>query len=323
MNKPNKIANLFNQTVYDLLLHQKNNGLLKKILNKILSYCEHWVLRNGSVLVQYNLYGKHIVLPWDHALPRILKEVPQYSHNLARLGRYVQRKYKDMLFIDIGANIGDTVLLQRTEAKYPILCIEGDPFYYSLLEKNVSAEPDVALVQAFVGDTDKLHHGLIDRHFGSGTIYYDKGADKIYTKTLQTIIQEHTSFAAAHMLKIDTDGFDLKIIRGARNYLKKAKPVLFFEYDPFYLLKQGDDGLSIFHLLQTIGYRDILVYDNLGNFIISSKVSDARMLQELHAYYSGRHGKTYCDLCVFHKNDLDLFEYVRTQELQFFQQARK
>jgi FkbM family methyltransferase len=323
MNTSHKKATLFSQSVYDLLLHQKNDGLLNKIFIKLLRYCEKWILRNGSVVVRYDLCGKDVILPWEHTLPYILKNVPHYAFNLARIGCYVQKKYKEMHFIDIGANIGDTVVLQRTEAKYPILCIEGDPYYYSVLENNVSAEPDVTLVHAFVGDKNELHDGLIDRHSGTGTIYYGGGVDKIRTKTLQTILHEHPNFANAKMLKIDTDGFDLKILRGARNYLKKEKPILFYEYDPFFLFRQGDDGLSIFPLLHAIGYRDILVYDNLGDFIVSCTVSDTRILHELHAYYSGRKGTMYYDLCVFHKNDADIFEYARTQELHYFCNSRK
>jgi hypothetical protein len=35
------------------------------------------------------------------------------------------------------------------------------------------------------------------------------------------------------MLKIDTDGFDTLILKSAVDFLKRAKPIIFFEYDPF------------------------------------------------------------------------------------------
>ncbi len=134
---------------------------------------------------------------------------------------------------------------------------------------------------------------------------------------------EYPQFIHTKMIKIDTDGYDLIILRGALKYLETSKPVLFFEYDPYFLQQQDDNGLSIFPILQKIGYQDIIIYDNIGALLLSCNVSDNKILEEIHAYYSGRGGKMYCDLCVFHKEDKDVFEFSRIEELNYFRRLRK
>jgi hypothetical protein len=124
------------------------------------------------------------------------------------------------------------------------------------------------------------------------------------------------------MIKIDTDGFDCKILRGAADFLKTAQPVVFFEYDPFLLAEQGDDGISIFNDFRQYNYKKMLIYDNVGDLMVTTDVDNSSLIQEIHLYFSGRWSHQYCDICVFHAEDSDLFETVRQQEIQFFENIR-
>ncbi|WP_430666882.1 FkbM family methyltransferase [Helicobacter suis] len=56
-----------------------------------------------------------------------------------------------------------------------------------------------------------------------------------------------------NFIKIDTDGFDFKILRGAYKTLKDNKPVLFFEWDYVHLANQSEVALSIFAFLSNLG----------------------------------------------------------------------
>ncbi|MBD2129906.1 hypothetical protein NDI39_22750 [Microcoleus sp. ZQ-A2] len=92
----------------------------------------------SAPLISYKIAGFNLLLPFSHQLPFILKTYPLYSSNLARLAKYVKEKYEHLKFIDIGANIGDSIALLRKEAVFPILCIEGDEQFLSALEKNAT-----------------------------------------------------------------------------------------------------------------------------------------------------------------------------------------
>ena len=64
------------------------------------------------------------------------------------------------------------------------------------------------------------------------------------------------------------------------------------------------------------GYRKLIAYDNLGEYLATADLSDSRLLRDLHAF-AGRKVKRYLDLCVFHEDDVDLAEAVRAEALGF------
>ena len=138
--------------------------------------------------------------------------------------------------------------------------------------------------------------------------------------TLPVLLEKHPRFQKSKLVKIDTDGFDGKIIRGAEAWLAKHRPVLFFEYAPYWLSLQGDDGLSIFQTLERAGYARLLVYRNTGGYEYSISLSNKVLLQEMHEYVS--RPSIYFDLCAFHVDDAALAEQVRLAELDFFRKAR-
>ncbi|HEX9006767.1 MAG TPA: hypothetical protein VF889_05705, partial [Bacteroidota bacterium] len=118
------------------------------------------------------------------------------------------------------------------------------------------------------------------------------------------------------MVKIDTDGFDCKIMRGAADWLKGEGPVLFFEYDPHHLAEQGDDGYPIFGQLRDWGYEGMLVYEGNGDYMLSLELSQELLVKELHTYFLGRGSRKYANLCLFQLNDHRLFEECRAAELE-------
>jgi FkbM family methyltransferase len=304
------------QTLYNLLLNTPNTTVGNKIVIQSARLMEKAILRFRAPVVKYKLAGTEIRIPWTHDLPSNLKGSPHYSTNVARIGRYAKEKFRDFVFIDIGANVGDTAILARQLSYYPILSIEGDQFFFSLLRENLASYDDVTLVNAFVGDSSEAKNCTLHRYLGSVRIEPNPNqGSPIQFKTLQQILQQHPRFSRSKLLKIDTDGFDLKILRGALDFLQSVKPVLFFEYDPHFLAMEGDDGISIFPLLQSLGYKKLIVYDNSGYYLLSAGIDDVELLQDLH-YYSHAVGR-YCDICVFHREDSDLFVTVKTGESKY------
>ncbi|MEW5859432.1 MAG: FkbM family methyltransferase [Cyanobacteriota bacterium] len=320
-----KLSESLSQFLYHQLLNASLNTnffkfktrLFKNIFNKNLPFKEP--------LIQYNIAGFPLLVPISHQLPLILKLCPHYSSNLARMAKYVKQKYQDLKFIDIGANIGDSIAILRKEAEFPILCIEGDNQFLSVLEKNSALFSEIYIAKTYLGEFNKTIRGNILKEGGTAHLQEQEDYGEkpiIEVKKLSEVLKEYPLFSTSKMIKIDTDGFDGKILRGATDFLKSEKPVIFFEYDPFLLAEQGDDGISIFKDLREYSYQNMLIYDNFGDLIISMDVDNTRLLQEIHLYFSGRWGHRYCDICIFPTEDSDLFETVRQHEIQFFENIR-
>jgi FkbM family methyltransferase len=291
----------------------------------ILLRLKNFLVKHGDPLIAYNLHGYDIELPLSHKLPDILRSYPLYSANLGRVANHVYQKYSDMTFIDVGANVGDSIAILRELSDFPILCVDGDTDFLEVLRKNVKRFHDVDVAPFFIGDEEVTVNAKSSGMGGTAHLTFVpelENSNKIRIKTLDGILGQYARFSKSKMMKIDTDGFDCKIIRGATEFLRQAKPVLFFEYDPFFLKGQGDDGLSTFSLLKENGYSGLLIYDNFGDLMICLPEINMERLEELHLYFSGRDSAQYYDMCAFHAEDRDVFDAARTSELEFFRSLK-
>ncbi len=69
------------------------------------------------------------------------------------------------------------------------------------------------------------------------------------------------------------------------------------------------------------GYAHALLYDNLGDLLLSTRLDDRRLLEEVHGYFAGHGLQLYLDIAAFHDEDTDLFESFRDEEHRFYERA--
>lgn len=323
------------QYLFDKLIHVPSNGRLSRLQFRILWKLRDLIVKFKDPLVRFHIGDFELFLPLSHDLPLYLKEIPHYSDNLVQITKYVKDKYNDLKLIDIGANIGDSVAMMRQLTSFPILCIEGDDDFFSILETNAYQFPEVYLEKAYIGEINQLSNSEIMKHKGTAyivtaeknnnntidilqTLLDSKKNDRVVQiKTLQEILVERPEFSLAKMIKIDTDGFDGLIIRGAINFIEQAKPIIFFEYEPLHWSIQNDDGISIFSVLSNVGYRKALLYDNFGSYMLSLDLDNLTLIEDLHNYFIESKGQRFCDICAFSIEDEDLYEQIRHSEIKY------
>ena len=66
-----------------------------------------------------------------------------------------------------------------------------------------------------------------------------------------------------------------------------------------------------------------MFYDNFGDYLLNIELTQKKMIEDIHNYYSGRNTERYCDICAFHKEDKDIAIKIREEELKFFASSRK
>jgi FkbM family methyltransferase len=304
------------QLVRNRYLSAARGGAVARQAGRVWFKLEQVLAKLGDPIVTHDVAGRPIRLPISHMLPRILVTCPQYNLNLGRLGAAVAGKYPTMSAIDVGANVGDSVAILRAGAQFPILCVEADPRYFGLLQTNVTQFPDVTVVRAYLGERDEEVAARLEAKEGTAKLApapadAADGAGTLGVRRLSTVLRDQPRFERAKLLKVDTDGYDNKILRGAADFLASARPVVFFEYDPHFLSLQGDDGVSIFPMLRSLGYRGMLVYDNVGPFVRGVSLDDSAAVEEVHRWAAREPGVHYADLCLFHAEDSDLHESLR------------
>ncbi|MFM5943898.1 MAG: FkbM family methyltransferase, partial [Dolichospermum sp.] len=137
--------------------------------------------------------------------------------------------------IDIGANVGDTAALIQEFQPIPTLCIEGNPEYFSFLERNAQIIGNIEIAYCFIGeDGETVDLKKIVSQNGTTSINnaLGKSGENIsIMQSLGSVIEEFSSFKNSKILKIDTDGLDLEIIRMSQDVIGNLKPVVYFEYD--------------------------------------------------------------------------------------------
>ncbi len=287
------------------------NQLISNIPLKSYKFKFYMVLRNlvGKFFnpkISYKLGAYDIIIPITHDLPINIKIYPEYNQNLGKIAKAIEEKYPSNSIIDVGANIGDSVAIIHKYVKSPILCIEGNDLYLPLLRANTSSLTNVCIEDSFVGDEEVV----VSTHSSLGTAFIEKSSgDGIKVKKISTILDKHPTFKNSKLFKTDTDGFDNKILKGAKAYFNEIKPIIFFEYDPYFLSKQNEIGYDIFGYLNNLGYSDLMLFENTGRYIFTINTELERELVELHNYFN-QNGEKYMDICAIHENDKDIIQKI-------------
>jgi hypothetical protein len=108
-------------------------------------------------------------------------------------------------------------------------------------------------------------------------------------------------------VKIDAEGFDCSIIRGATNFLREVQPVIHFEYNRENMDAIGELGIDTLLLLSDLGYSHVAVHDPWGRLLCSTALSEQNFIKDLYDYSDGALGRIpFYDITAFHESDSDL-----------------
>lgn len=250
-------------------------------------------------------------LHFSHNLPLYYSKYKLYDRLLPELCVYLKNHEGKMKLIDIGANIGDTAALVNSVCSGEMLCIEGDDEFIPLLECNIKNLEDstVTVVKSFCSDNNTENENyVVNNSFGTAHLTRVESAKKfISLKTLDTILDEYSEFNDSNILKIDTDGFEPRVLNGGKNYLAEARPLVYFEFTPqispsaVVNLSPEEDSFSI---LSSLGYERALFFDNFGNICREVLTSDGASINDLVSKIDLKKIYYYDILCCHMDNEI-------------------
>lgn len=134
--------------------------------------------------------------------------------------------------IDIGAYHGEWAAMFRELFPHAkVLMIEAQESKRSKLEVACKElEPGVEYAMALLGAVDGAEVEFAEMETGSSvyaeTSYVHRQAIKKRLTTLDTLLDKHQSFQKADCLKIDTQGYELEVLKGCPRLLKTLDAVL-------------------------------------------------------------------------------------------------
>lgn len=174
-----------------------------------------------------------------------------------------------MCILDIGGNIGEVGmnLAQLVGTQGQVTSFEPDMENYGRYESNLALNDfsNIQLVKKGLGTVSTTHKLYqVDPH--------NKGMNRIlneaeevnhldlpYTEIsiirLDDFVASQADMTAIDLIKIDVEGFEMEVLKGGLDCLKKDHPILFIELNNESLLGHGSSTAEVLQLLEEHGYR--------------------------------------------------------------------
>jgi FkbM family methyltransferase len=177
--------------------------------------------------------------------------------------------------IDVGANNGEASLRASKIVGQQGKIISFEPLLTNIkrFKKNLSLNPqlnNISLVKKGVGNNqedvvlvndrkDNLGMGWVQAANDDGHYKYSY-SQKISIVTLDAYLLP-IELDRVDFIKIDVEGFELNVLLGAVNVIKKYKPILFIEVVDLHLKKQNTSAIELIKYLEDLNY----IIMNSGN----------------------------------------------------------
>ena len=267
------LLNYFNLNMKLKLSEKKKNSIAKKIGFVLLIRDERESI-HSSKLTRYNTLTGTYYLPKYAFQDVIKKEIiknrifDEYVFNLSK--EYIK---PDSIVIDAGANYGQmSILYSKLYNDVEVYSFEASKYIYDILVKNVELNSkNIKTIHCALSDvTDEKYlaapnlkkygtYGSLDLELSNNN---NNGNDKILIRQIDDFdFKKKISF-----MKVDVQGWDLKVLNGSINTIKKNRMPIIFEYEQVLERKMNytlDDFINFF---KRIDYKFITSENN--NFLV-------------------------------------------------------
>ncbi len=170
--------------------------------------------------------------------------------------------------IDVGANIGETALelARRVGAPGRVIAFEPDPLVREKCRHNFALNAGLPLRLEPYALSDREEsaqlHRVSDRNSGGNRILSPErvtpgaGTDSVTVRCLK--LDEYARqnrLGPVAVIKIDVEGFEQRVLEGARVLIERDHPRLYIELDDGNLRAQGTSARTLVGRLESWGYQ--------------------------------------------------------------------
>lgn len=167
------------------------------------------------------------------------------------------------IVLDIGTNIGSTLLqfANKVGNNGRVYGFEPDPINYKVCLANIKLNSftNIEVANIGLGNENGSFNLVVDTETNRGgnrisyNIETQKTSSKIYVVRLDEWIK-YNKITKVDLIKIDVEGFELNVLKGAKEVLVLYKPVLFIELDDNNLRAVGNSANELVLYLEALNY---------------------------------------------------------------------
>lgn len=168
---------------------------------------------------------------------------------------------KLLTIIDIGANVGEFTQGSLNNDAEMIFAYEPDPLAFYCLQKNTFKNKNVIISDFAISDSNSIENFYIASQTADSSLIEPASFDeiiKVRNVTLDSQLDNYPS--VIDLLKIEAEGFEPEIIKGAVETLKRTKFVV-VDVGPERYGEKTD--IEVSKLLRNQGFKVISISDNI------------------------------------------------------------
>jgi FkbM family methyltransferase len=194
--------------------------------------------------------------PWDMG-PRMILESGEYEK--LSMGYLAERLGPGRTFVDVGANFGVYSLVMAARGA-SVVAVEPNPESVTRLAVNVAASgAEVEIVPAACGDKDGIMPLYLAPEENTGMTSLARsnavGGVKQYQVRVRTL-DEILGGRRVDAIKIDVEGAEEMVLRGAQETLARWHPMILVELIDRQLRAMGSSEAAVRMWLWSAGYRE-------------------------------------------------------------------
>jgi len=165
--------------------------------------------------------------------------------------------------IDVGANMGETIMnfSNIVGTKGEVYGFEPDRINHERCNDNLKLNnfKNIILNNVGLGDVPGQFKIKVDTPSNRGGNRISNSTDDTNTEIINVItLDDYVNNNKIHrinLIKIDVEGFELNVLKGAVKTLNQFKPILFIELDDTNLNQQNHSAKELVSFLMTLGYK--------------------------------------------------------------------
>lgn len=245
MSRLIKISQYYNQNILPRISNFRGATYLsRKIQNIALLRISKQNNDNKGTSYSVNINESSVNFRNLRDLRHYLIEEHQTNEILKELGT-------DSVFYDIGSYHGYYAILAGIKAE--VYAFEMATKNFEILEENVSLNPnkDIKIFEKAIWSSNTILNASTDQK--SRSTIKKSANHKVESVKLDKFASNYNE---PDIIKIDVEGAELEVLKGAKNILKREKPVIFIEIHPESLKNDFNSSKKeIIAFLKNLGYE--------------------------------------------------------------------
>lgn len=250
---------------------------LLKILNISINFELRFYGKHSESLKKYNTSTGVYFLPkfaFSDIIAKQIKKSKIYDEEI-----YLEAKKlvkSESIVIDIGSNFGQlSILFSKLHKNIEVHSFEASKFIFNILKKNIEANKanvipyNIALTDNI---NDKMYEPIINfkecSTYGAYPLINIKNDLNLKDKIISNKLDNMNFKKLISFIKIDTQGMDLKVMKGAKKIIIQNQCPVIFEYEENLEKKHGHTFQDVVNFVKEINYKFYKIIYNINYLII-------------------------------------------------------